>query len=359
MNLLNVSKSVVKLDIPVIKEEQEEITASLKKLSGFMKLSGFVTGGGNAKATGTGNPLDVLLDYLKMLLHIDIIGFHLMLDSFKQGKEDIEKVYITIGKTESYISIASMRKALPVWCIPEKKRGIEGADLYHPLIEEPVKNSIRATEKGVLITGSNASGKSTFLKTVLINAVFAKSVNTCAADSFACDDYRIYSSMSLRDDLMSHDSYFMVEIKALKRIMDKACDGDSRPVLCFLDEVLRGTNTIERISACRVILKKLHEQGVMCFAATHDLELTNLLTDDYDNYHFEETVTDNDITFNYKLNPGAGVTRNAIKLLGLMGFEQEIIDKANEMARSFEETGKWRDLINAEDHTLFGRFLQG
>lgn len=342
VNLINVSKNLVKLDIPAIKDEQDEIAESVRKLSGFMRLSGLVTGGGSASATGTGNPLDIFLDYIKMILHIDIIGFYLMLDSFKKGREDIEKVYITLGKTESYISVASMRKALPVWCIPEVKPGIEGVNIYHPLIEDPVKNSIKAVDRGVLITGSNASGKSTFLKTVLINAVFAKSINTCAADSFSCDGYRIYSSMSLRDDLMSHDSYFMVEIKALKRIMDRALDNDERPVLCFLDEVLRGTNTIERISACRVILKELHHKGVMCFAATHDLELTNLLTEDYDNYHFEETVTDNDITFNYRLNPGAGVTRNAIKLLGLMGFEPGIIDKANEMARDFESTGKWR-----------------
>ncbi|MCR5278262.1 MAG: hypothetical protein K6E19_02365 [Lachnospiraceae bacterium] len=341
VNLLNTAKSVVKLKSGVIEDEQKELSESLSNLSGFMKISSYVTGKSTA-TTGAGNPLDVLMDYLKMVLHIDIIGFNLMLNSFQAGKDNIERVYITLGKAESYISIASMRECLPVWCVPAERSGLEAVNVYHPLIDEPVKNSISASNKGVLITGSNASGKSTFLKTVLINAIFSKSIHTCAADSFACDDYRIYSSMSLRDDLLSHDSYFMVEIKALKRILDRAGDEDKRPVLCFLDEVLRGTNTIERISACTVILKTLREAGVMCFAATHDLELTNLLSDHYDNYHFEETVTDNDITFNYRLNPGPGVTRNAIKLLGLMGFDNKIIDNANELARHFEETGRWR-----------------
>ena len=154
------------------------------------------------------------------------------------------------------------------------------------------------------------------------------------------------TSMSLRDDLENHDSYFMVEIKALKRIMDMAVNGDKRPVLCFLDEVLRGTNTFERISACTVILQKLKKEGVMVFAATHDLELTNLLASDYDNYHFDETVTGNDILFNYMLKDGASVTRNAIKLLSLMGFEEEIIKEANELAGDFEKTGRWRDQLD-------------
>lgn len=340
VNLLNAADSMTKKEYHAIESEQDAIRGSLKKLSSFRKLSRLVTGASRG-ATGVGNPLDILADYLKMIFHTDIIGFYLMLDSFKKNKEEIENIYINVGKAETYITIASMREAYPVHAIPVDGEGLKGVNLYHPLIEDPVKNSITTGDKCVLITGSNASGKSTFLKTVALNALFSKSIHTCFADSFSMGQYRIASSMSLRDDLENHDSYFMVEIKALKRIMDKASDGDPRPVLCFLDEVLRGTNTIERISACTVILRKLKEAGVLCFAATHDLELTRLLQDDYENYHFDETVTGNDILFNYVMKEGPSVTRNAIKLLSLMGFEDSLIEDANRLAGDFETTGRW------------------
>lgn len=86
-------------------------------------------------------------------------------------------------------------------------------------------------------------------------------------------------------------------------------------MLCFVDEVLRGTNTVERISASTEILKSLSAEQVLCFAATHDVELTELLAKEYDNYHFEEEIVEGDVRFNYRLLTGKATTRNAIKLL--------------------------------------------
>ena len=88
-------------------------------------------------------------------------------------------------------------------------------------------------------------------------------------------------------------------------------DGEGK-VLCFVDEVLRGTNTVERIAASTQILKSLCHPGVLCFAATHDIELTELLQKDFDNYHFEEDIRDGDIFFNYRIKEGRATTRNAI-----------------------------------------------
>ncbi len=146
--------------------------------------------------------------------------------------------------------------------------------------------------------------------------------------------------MALRDDIASGESYYIVEIKALKRILDAASTGTS-PVLCFVDEVLRGTNTIERIAASTQILKTLSRSNILCFAATHDIELTEILQEDFANYHFEEDVRDGDVFFNYKLQTGKATTRNAIKLLALMGYEQEIIEKATAQAEHFAATGAW------------------
>ena len=147
--------------------------------------------------------------------------------------------------------------------------------------------------------------------------------------------------MALRDDISGGESYYIVEIKALKRILDAAASGE-KPVLCFVDEVLRGTNTVERIAASTQILSSLSGSGILCFAATHDIELTGLLEKEFDNYHFEEEVKNGDICFNYRLQNGKATTRNAIRLLQLMGYDEKIIEKATHQAENFLATGDWK-----------------
>ena len=229
------------------------------------------------------------------------------------------------------------------WCVPEFT-GEEEIVLeagYHPLLNYPVKNGI-AAGRGVLLTGSNASGKSTFLKMVALNAILAQTVHTCAAARYRAPFFQVYSSMALRDDMGSGESYYIVEIKALKRILDAAAQRKGR-ILCFVDEVLRGTNTVERIAASTQILKSLGSSGILCFAATHDIELTELLQKDFDNYHFEEEVREGDIFFNYRLKEGKATTRNAIRLLELMGYDQAVIQRASAQAEHFVASGVWRE----------------
>ena len=193
--------------------------------------------------------------------------------------------------------------------------------------------------KSSFFFGANASGKSTFLKTVAINAILAQTIHTCMAQRYESSFFRIYSSMALRDDLVGQESYYIVEIKALKRILDVL--DEEMPVLCFVDEVLRGTNTVERIAASSHILKSLSRDDVICFAATHDIELTHMLETEYDNYHFQEEVKNNDILFDYILYPGRATSRNAIKLLSIMGYDQNIISAAETSAERFLKTGEW------------------
>ena len=145
--------------------------------------------------------------------------------------------------------------------------------------------------------------------------------------------------MALRDDLDSQESYYIVEIKSLKRILNATNQGG--PILCFIDEVLRGTNTVERIAASAQILKSLAGNNVLCFAATHDIELTQMLEADYDNYHFQEEIVENDILFDYILYPGRATSRNAIRLLGMIGYDEEIIRRADATAEEFLKSGEW------------------
>ena len=147
--------------------------------------------------------------------------------------------------------------------------------------------------------------------------------------------------MALKDDIVSGESYYIVEIKSLKRILDAAAHRKGT-ILCFVDEVLRGTNTVERIAASTQILRSLGHSGILCFAATHDIELTELLQGEFDNYHFEEDVREGDVYFNYRLKEGKATTRNAIKLLELMGYEPGVIEKASAQAEYFLDYGVWK-----------------
>jgi len=112
-------------------------------------------------------------------------------------------------------------------------------------------------------------------------------------------------------------------------------------VLCFIDEVLRGTNTLERIASSSQILKQLATLKSLCFAATHDLELAKILSGRFDNYHFEEKVEENNVVFDYKLRKGTTKTRNAIKLLEMIGYNKQITKGAEKAPRFFLENGFW------------------
>ena len=130
---------------------------------------------------------------------------------------------------------------------------------------------------------------------------------------------------------MEGESYYMAEIKAMKRILD-AAEERGPMVVCFVDEVLRGTNTAERIAASAGILCYLRELGALCMAATHDGELADILKDFYDNYHFDEDMQGDDVAFDYKIRKGAATSRNAILLLEKMGYSDKIVKTAEEMA---------------------------
>ena len=341
MRLIHCADSIGKLNYG---SEMEDYVSALKakrdSFRDFEKNSGMVL----KMNASSGSIGEILFDYIKMLTHIDIIRFNKMLSIVQKNRQKISSLVEDIGYIDALISIAYFRAALPYYCIPRLEEGRGGRlvmqEGFHPCIDKPVANSF-SQSRGMVITGSNASGKSTFLKTTAINAILAQTIHTCAARDYQGHYYRIYSSMALRDNLDSGESYYMVEIKALKRIMDAADDNSSNPLLCFVDEVLRGTNTVERIAASTQILKRLSCEGIYCFAATHDIELTHLLEQYYDNYHFEEEVKDGDVLFSYRLLEGRAHTRNAIKLLEIIGFSSDIIKKADFMAGEFLKSGEW------------------
>lgn len=340
MRLLQCGDHILAINLKEMTEYSKSMEQKIARLAPIRRNYGVISG----MNSSSGNPLEIVADYFNMLTHVDIMRFNHMVRLVKEHKEEIYELVEAIGYIDAVISIGAFRESLENYCVPEFDEGKEVhlciKDGYHPSIKEPVVNSFMQ-KRGMLVTGSNASGKSTFLKMTAINAILAQTIHTCAASSYHGGLYKIYSSMALRDDLMAGDSYYIVEIKALKRIMDVAEEKCENPLMCFVDEVLRGTNTVERISASTQIMDSLARKGVYCFAATHDIELTHLLAEEYDNYHFEEDVKDGDVLFSYRLLEGRAQTRNAIKLLKVIGFSDEITEQAEDRAQRFIRTGQW------------------
>ena len=350
LRTLDITSNICSIEDDVLKPYTEVLMEQHKQFKSITRGAGLIV-----SKKSSGDILEVALDYLRMATHIDLIRFNVMLKKLKSKKDDFDKIYEIIGLLDSMAAVASFRRLMGAWCIPELIRenrktdvegnadtgnlyGISAKNIYHPMIIDPVKNDF--TESGnVLLTGSNASGKSTFIKTVAINSILAQTVNTVLADSYKGTFFKCMTSMALADNLSDGESYYIVEIKSLKRICDSL--RDDVPLLIFIDEVLRGTNTLERIAASSQILSYVGKRNCMLFAATHDIELTYILEKDFRLYHFEEKVEDDGVTFDYKLKDGRAVTRNAILLLKMLKFSNEITDKAEEAADKFIKTGEW------------------
>ena len=346
LQLINCAGALDKLKIEELHRYTERLNACEKGFSGFRNGANLVLDR-DGFASG---PESFILDYIRMMTHIDLIKFNSMMKAMKEHKAEAEEMLEIYGLLDACISIASFREAMPYYCVPDFTRYQKGSDvrmkvenLYHPLIHEPVANSIDASG-GILVTGSNASGKSTFLKNVAMNAILAQTVYTCTATEYAAPFFKIQTSMALRDDLESKESYYIVEIKSLKRILEES--KEEAPLLCIIDEVLRGTNTIERIAASSNILAHLKKPHVLPFAATHDIELSYMLEGAYTNYHFEEEFREDDVEFNYLLKKGRVTTRNAIRLLSMVGYDREIVEESEAAVADFETTGIWKKVGN-------------
>ncbi len=331
VRMLQTATKICKINIPAGSEVGELIqtlSRDVKQLAAIKRGSWLLTN------SVSGSLVDVLMDYIRMLFHVDIIRFNSMRKIAETKASIIDELFCTLGELEADICISDYRESIDGWCEPSIDRdtkGVSACGMYHPLTIETVKNDMNFS-RSVLLTGSNASGKSTFLKQLAINQIFAQTIYTCLADEFHTCFYHVMSSMALTDNILGNESYFIVEIKSLKRILDAVDDSEGAvPVMCFIDEVLRGTNTKERIAASSQILRNLSGRNALCLAATHDIELTSLLSDQMDNYHFEEYVNGNDVNFDYKIKKGPAMTHNAIKLMQSYGFDRDITENAIQM----------------------------
>jgi hypothetical protein len=234
----------------------------------------------------------------------------------------------TIGHIERLSSlsiIAFEHQAWPFPLVNDSKRSISARNIGHPLI--PAHNNVgndfllNSETSTAIITGSNMSGKSTFLRTVAVNLILAYAGSPVCANEMECGLFDIYTSMRTRDNLNRNVSTFFSELLRIKTIINSVSTG--KMTTFFIDEIFSGTNSMDRVTGAIAVLKTLQSKNSLGMISTHDLELCKLekeCEDRFVNYHFREYYEDNNIRFDYKLYKGPSDTKNAIYLIKMVGI---------------------------------------
>lgn len=245
----------------------------------------------------------------------------------KESGENLGSWLEILGEFEALSSLAILNFDNPKWVIPEftEKKRIIAKNAAHPLITgKRISNPINIDEKSPisLITGSNMAGKSTYLRTIGINLVLAYTGAAVCASTFHCPILHVYTCMRVNDDIDKRISSFYGEIIRIKKITEAM--EKKEEVFFLLDEIFKGTNSIDRHTGAKILINKLKCYGGVGLVSTHDLELSSLEEESMGkikNYHFEEYYKNNEIFFDYKLKNGVSKTRNAMYLMKMAGIE--------------------------------------
>jgi len=268
-------------------------------------------------------------EIFKITFNIESILFYKFQKSIENKEKDIKELFSFIGEIDAAIACASIQSNTSKYCKPTfiDTKQVFTENVYHPLIQHCIPNNLTLQNKSLLLTGSNMSGKTTFIRTISINAIIGQTLGFCFAEKFETSFFKIYSSIRISDDIITNTSYYLEEVVRIKDLID-ASESEDR-CLFILDELFKGTNTVERIAAGKSILSYLNKRDHIVMVSTHDLELTELLqTENFDLYHFSETIENEQLMFDHKIKPGKPVSGNAIKILELYDYPLEIIQDA-------------------------------
>ncbi|MDP4089392.1 MAG: MutS family DNA mismatch repair protein [Bacillota bacterium] len=320
-HLIKAAGTISKIENHELRPFLEELKVISEKCKGIAK---------GTTRLGVPEGVDVLYDYIKIELLIEERSYYRVIGDIQKYREELLRMYRILGEIDSYISAASYRQEIKKYTEPEfvaEKRIVDIKGLIHPLIEEAVPNDISIGDGGIIITGSNMSGKSTFLRSAGVAAIMAQTLYMVKADEYKASFFNIMTSISPGDNIMGGKSYYLGEAEAILRIL-KGCS-ETLPTLCIVDEIFRGTNPVERVSASVEILEYLLGHNAVVLVATHDLELPEILKGKYECYYFTEDVDEKEgLEFDYRMRKGISPTRNAIKVLNYLGYPKEIVDGA-------------------------------
>lgn len=255
--------------------------------------------------------------------------FHLIvqLDNWKKQYGRLVMPWLNaIGDMEALSSLSIIGFDNPEWTLPviDNNLKVRAINTAHPLLpKDAVSNGVDLNKNSsiFLITGSNMSGKSTYLRTIGINLVLAYAGASVRAEEFSCGLMNIYTCMRISDNLEKSISSFYAEIIRIKKIVAAAKGGET--VFFLLDEIFKGTNSLDRHIGAEALINMLSKENTLGIISTHDLELGDLENKNQkvENYNFQEYYKNNEIHFDYKLRKGISTTRNAKFLMKLAGIE--------------------------------------
>ncbi|HSH36652.1 MutS-related protein, partial [Schnuerera sp.] len=249
-----------------------------------------------------------------------------LLEKWKMRYGDRVKDWIEgIGEIESLISFSVLNNINNHIVFPkivDGKSRIVAEEIGHPLInmEDRVDNDIKIDDEIFIITGSNMSGKTTFLRTIGINLVLAYNGAGVCAKSMELTLLDLITSMRIVDDLRGGISTFYAEILRIKRIIDRAETQDN--MIFLIDEIFTGTNSVDRILGAKNVIGNLNKDNIIGMITTHDLELCALDSRKrIRNFYFEDKYDDKTLRFDYKIKSGKSTSTNAKNLMNLAGIK--------------------------------------
>lgn len=269
------------------------------------------------------------IEFLKVAFNLEYIAFYSLIGDFYRHRKSLHELFVFIGKLDLSQTISSLKAEPTTTCKPEftLNKQMTFQEVYHPLIFDSIPNDLSLHNQSLLLTGSNMSGKTTFIRTIAINSILAQTIGICFAKKYCAPYFKIHSSIRISDDLLNNTSYYLQEVLTIKRFID--LKESTIPCLFILDEIFKGTNTQERVSGGFAILNYLNQSPHFVMVATHDLELVELLQDkNYAVYHFSEQILNDNLHFDYKIKSGKLETQNAIKILELYDYPKEITNEA-------------------------------
>ena len=270
-----------------------------------------------------------LSEYARLILLSEARAYASCLGLLRRRQRSLQKLYLLLGRLDAAQAIGSLRANGSAFTRPRiggNEKQIRVKDLRHPLLTDPVGNDVSLDRKGLLITGLNMSGKTTFLRALGVNSILAQGFHTVFAGAMELPFLRVRTSINTHDDLLRGKSYYQSEVESILSLVLASSDTFPRH-LFLLDELFRGTNSIERVAAGASVLKYLVRNHFVV-AATHDMEVCTLVGDDYVNLHFSDKVGSGGIFFDYCVRLGPCPATNAIPLLRFAGFPPDIIRQA-------------------------------
>lgn len=276
--------------------------------------------------------------FLSLVLNILVpwdLFFAYQLERYKRALAHLLPGWLNAWyELDALVALAGYALRNPESTIPEIQSAgfrsvFEAHGMGHPLIRDDVRvnNSftIEALGQAAIITGSNMSGKSTFLRTVGANLVLAYAGTTVPAERLRTIPFRLFTSMTLNDSLADGISFFYAEVRRLRALLEALEDTGSQPLFFLIDEIFRGTNNRERAIGSRSYTQALAGRNGVGLISTHDLELAHLeeTIPAVSNFHFREDIHDGKMVFDYTIRPGPSPTTNALRIMKLAGLPVE------------------------------------